>query len=117
METKNPINTTVNLRMLNSISENRSNCRWLKSLRFSPTWVTTGSPTTIRITASSSTAFRAPTFEEKYDQTSLAYADFSPGIFKGNKLLEPEYIQTAETGVDYLFTLSGFKHRVASNAF
>ena len=62
-------------------------------------------------------AFRAPTFEEKYDQTSLAYADFSPGVFIGNDRLEPEYIQTAEGGVDYSFSLTGFKYRVAANAF
>jgi len=62
-------------------------------------------------------AFRAPTFEEKYDQTSLSYADFSPGVFRGNTKLEPEYIQTAESGVDYGFTLAGFKYRVASNVF
>lgn len=62
-------------------------------------------------------AFRAPTFEEKYDQTSLAYSDFSPGNFKGNTRLEPEYIHTAEGGVDWAFNLAGFRYRVAGNAF
>lgn len=63
------------------------------------------------------TAFRAPTFEEKYDQTSLAYSDFSPGNFVGNDRLEPEYVQTLEGGADWAFPLAGFKYRFAGNAY
>jgi outer membrane receptor protein involved in Fe transport len=62
-------------------------------------------------------AFRAPTFEEKYDKTSQSYADFSAGVFIGNDKLEPEYIHTAEAGVDWGFNLGPFKHKVAANAF
>ncbi|MBI5496315.1 MAG: TonB-dependent receptor [Deltaproteobacteria bacterium] len=62
-------------------------------------------------------AFRAPTFEEKYDQTSSSYADFSPGVFKGSTRLEPEYIHTAEMGADYATTLGAFRYRVAANGF
>ncbi|MEW5853191.1 MAG: TonB-dependent receptor [Myxococcota bacterium] len=62
-------------------------------------------------------AFRAPTFEEKYDQTSLSYRELSPGVYIGNDKLEPEYIQTAETGIDYAFSLLGFRYQVAGNVF
>jgi outer membrane receptor protein involved in Fe transport len=63
------------------------------------------------------TAFRAPTFEEKYDQTPLAFADFSPGVHLGNPELLPEFIQTGETGLSYDFTFAGFRYRMGANAF
>ena len=63
------------------------------------------------------TAFRAPTFAEKYDQTPLAFADFSPGVHLGNPDLLPEFLQTGETGLNYDFTFAGFRYRVAGNAY
>lgn len=63
------------------------------------------------------TAFRAPTFEEKYDQTPLAFADFSPGVHLGNPDLLPEFLQTAETGLSYNFTFAGFRYRIVGNGF
>ncbi|MBN2358896.1 MAG: TonB-dependent receptor [Deltaproteobacteria bacterium] len=63
------------------------------------------------------TAFRAPTFEEKYDQTPATFADFSPGVHLGNPDLLPEFIQTGEAGLSYDFTFAGFRYRVGGNAF
>ena len=63
------------------------------------------------------TAFRAPTFEESYDQTPLAFADFSPGVHLGNPELLPVFLQTGETALSYDFTFAGFRYRVGSNLF
>jgi outer membrane receptor protein involved in Fe transport len=63
------------------------------------------------------TAFRAPTFEEKYDQTPTAFTDLSPGVHVGNTDLLPEFLQTGESGLSYDFTFAGFRYRVGGNAF
>lgn len=63
------------------------------------------------------TAFRAPTFEEMYDQTPLAFEDLSPGVHLGNPKLLPEFLQTGEAGLMYDFTFAGFRYRVGGNAF
>lgn len=63
------------------------------------------------------TAFRAPTFEEKYDQTPALFADFSAGQLLGNKALVPEFIQTGESGLSYETAFSGFRYTLSLNAF
>jgi outer membrane receptor protein involved in Fe transport len=63
------------------------------------------------------TAFRAPTFEEKYDQSSLAFADFSPGVHVGNPNLLPELIQTLDSGLTYDLSLGAMRYRLTGNGF
>ncbi|HNF16921.1 MAG TPA: TonB-dependent receptor, partial [Leptospiraceae bacterium] len=63
-------------------------------------------------------AFRAPTFQELYDQTQA----YQAGGGFGNRKLKPETIQTAEIGMDYItpyrplsFQLNGFYNSVKNN--
>lgn len=70
---------------------------------------------TFKVLAAS--AFRAPTFEEKYDQSALAFADFSPGAHLGNAALKPELTQTLETGLSWTFSVARLRYRLAGNGF
>jgi hypothetical protein len=69
------------------------------------------------IKAMAATSFRAPTFEEKYDQTPLAFADQSAGLLLGNPTLQPEIMNTLELGTGYSFNLMNTQYQMFINGF
>jgi len=73
-----------------------------------PNWI-------IKTMAASS--FRAPTFEEKYDQTPLAFSDQSAGVFVGNQTLSPEEVTTLELGTGYSMDIRNTRYAFFANAF